>query len=242
MSQRRTLRLRLKKSATETETEEAEAEDAEETETEAESLVETASDAEVDGEAETEAETETATETESEGVADADTQSRLVLDSLQQLEYQSATAAGIVAGSRRKTLKTEQTRWASCLANSNPLTGVTTLSAVAFKSAPPLRDQSFVVNIDGTYKGPEVTYGSATLQLARTEKAGPVLVYRHSIVLSDVFPATEPLVSGPLSATMYIPQSAFNLMAKEGPYVLTVTFTNQYKEPFGCAQLNFKLD
>jgi len=191
-------------------------------------------------ESETEADAETEAETETEAEADADSDHRLVLESLAALEYQNA---GVLESGKKKTLRTAKSGWSSCLMNSDKTAGTTTLKAVAFKAAPPLRDQAFVVNIDGQYTGPDVTYGSATLQIARADKkSGPELVYRHSIVMSDVLVPNDPFRAGPLSATMYVPHSAFNLMAKEGDYSVSVTFTNQFKEPFACAKLDFKLD
>jgi len=209
------------------------AEDSTETDTETDAAIET------EIETEDEAQSEAKADAAAAGAADAD--HRLVFEALQALEYRSAS----VTSGAKHTLRSEKTRWSSCLSNSDRAAGVTTLSAVAFKAAPPLRDQAFVVNIDGLYKGPDVTYGSVTLQIARSNAVGgPELVYRHSIVLSDVVMPDPPgpFRSGPLSTTMYVPNSAFNLMAKEGDYALSVTFTNQYKEPFACAKLEFRLD
>jgi len=218
------------------------AQDAAEDSTETETETETETDAAIETEIETEAEAQSEAKAEADaaaaaaGAGAADADHRLVFEALQALEYRSAT----VTTGAKHTLRSEKTRWSSCLSNSDRAAGVTTLSAVAFKAAPPLRDQAFVVNIDGLYKGPDVTYGSVTLQIARSDE----LVYRHSIVLSDVVMPDPPgpFRSGPLSTTMYVPNSAFNLMAKEGDYALSVTFTNQFKEPFACAKLEFRLD
>jgi len=180
------------------------------------------------------------------GAVDSNTNANVhaMMEALAALEYKQPKSKLIVNGAKPKALITKKTKWSSCLANSDKSVGVTTLKAVGFKSAPPLRDQSFVVNIDGDYKGPNVEYGSVTLQIAREEKEGTVLVYRHSIVLSDVLQhaADKPFRAGdPFTTSMYVPSDAFNLMAKEGDHVLTVVFTNQDKQPFGCAKLEFNL-
>jgi len=178
------------------------------------------------------------------GAADTNAAVHSMMESLTALEYKLPKSKLIVNGANPKALNSKKTKWSSCLANDNKAVGVTTLKTVAFRSAPPLRDQSFVVNIDGQYKGPNVEYGSVTLQIAREEKEGLVLVYRHSIVLSDVLQHAfgKPFRAGdPFTASMYVPSDAFNLMAKEGDHVLTVVFTNQDKKPFACAELNFNL-
>jgi len=146
------------------------------------------------------------------------------------------------------TLNQSATKWYNCQFSSSPAAGVSTLKAVAFRAAPPLRDQAFVVEVDGTYKGPDVTYGSVTLQIARVKssepqaKDMPELVYRHSVVLSDIVAFNPFKQTDPLSATMYVPEAAFNMFAPAGEYTATVTFTNQDKLPFGCAKVDFKLE
>jgi len=195
------------------------------------------------------ADEETAAETEAEsgaGAADtaatANANAHAMMEALAALEYKLPKRLLAPKGSKAKVLVTKKTKWSSCLANADKAVGVTTLKAVGFKSAPPLRDQSFVVNIDGDYKGPNVEYGSVTLQIAREEKDELYLVYRHSIVLSDVLHHAFPFRAGdPFTTSMYVPSDAFNLMAKEGDHVLTVVFTNQAKQPFACAKLEFNL-
>lgn len=148
----------------------------------------------------------------------------------------------------KTTTLADGTKWSSCLAANAK--GQTTLSAVAFKAAPPLREQSYVIEIDGSYKGADVTYGSVTMQIVRV-KPHPAeaavaatydeVVYEHSVVLSDVLMYNPFTAANPLSATMYIPEAAFSRMAPAGDYALTVQFTNQDKEQFACTKVEFKL-
>jgi len=186
----------------------------------------------------------------------------LVLEALQSLEFFESHERPHNA--KAKTLATSKAamKWGNCQSvtvSTREKVGVTTLQNVALRANPPLRTSSFAVEIDGSYIGPDVTYGSVTIQIARTktneltlngktkrtEKPPtnyPALIYRHSIVLSDVL-NFNPLKSGqPVSATLFIPTEAFNLYAASGDYVLTAVFTNQHKLPFACASVNFKLE
>jgi len=221
------------------------------------------------------ADTETETETETEAEAEAESEKDKTKKSKKAAKATKAAKAGkkvpkskaAKAGGKKQkkaaapkkakliakkkvatTLNQSATKWYNCQFSSSPAAGVSTLKAVAFRAAPPLRDQAFVVEVDGTYKGPDVTYGSVTLQIARVKssepqaKDMPELVYRHSVVLSDVVAFNPFKQSDPLSATMYVPEAAFNMFAPAGDYVATVTFTNQDKLPFGCAKVDFKLE
>jgi len=186
----------------------------------------------------------------------------LSLEALQTLEFFESHERSPKA--KAKTLPTgaASMKWANCQSvtmSTKDKVGVTALKNVALRANPPLRTSSFSVEIDGNYVGPDVTYGSVTIQIARmkttevtfhgaskrTQKPPtnfPALVYRHSIVLSDVV-SFSPLRSGnPVSATLFIPTEAFNLYAASGDYTLTAVFTNQHKLPFACASLTFKLE
>jgi len=213
--------------------------------------------------------------------SDTQTETGLVIESLQSLEYQqsaeteaeadsdkpkskkaktngkpkaapkskSKVAAKPVLISKRvqKTLVSAATKTSNCQFSSSPAAGVSKLTAVAFRAAPPLRDQAFAVEIDGSYAGPDVTYGSVTLQIARVRSSEPQakdlpeLVYRHSVVMSDVIAFSPFKSTDPLSATLYVPEAAFNMYAPAGDYVVTVVGTNQDKLPFFCAKVDFKL-
>jgi len=143
------------------------------------------------------------------------------------------------------TLK--QKKWSNCQFSESKEQGASSLKEVTIRAAPPLRDQAFVVEVEGAYKGPDVTYGSVTLQIERLSspeshaKDLPELVYRHSIVLSDVVLVSPFKQTDALSATMYVPSSAFNMYAPSGEYSATVVFTNQDKLPFVCAKIDFNL-
>jgi len=214
----------------------------------------TATETEAEEEAETEAEESSESESESEGEGEGG----LAVELLQDLEFQQTAAT---SGTKR-TFATEKIKWSNCAYTSNAKAapaaakakpakktkkvkaakvannGQTRLTSVTLKPASLLRDQSFVVEIEGVYTGPDVTYGSVTLQIAR----GETLAYRHSLLLSDVI-TFNPLRSGAaLSTTLYVPEAAFNMYAPHGDYVLTVVFTNQDKLPFACARVDFKLD
>jgi len=219
------------------------------------------------GSADTETETETEAEAESESEKDKNKKSKSTKAAAGKKVPKAkgvvgkgkAVAKGAKKAAPKKvnliakkkvatTLNQAATKWYNCQFSSSPAAGISTLKAVAFRAAPPLRDQAFVVEVDGTYKGPDVTYGSVTLQIARVKSAEPQakdmpeLVYRHSVVLSDVIAFNPFKQSDPLSATMYVPEAAFNMFAPAGEYVATVTFTNQDKLPFGCAKVDFKLE
>jgi len=209
-------------------------------------------------EAEEEAETEAEESSESESESEGEGEGGLAVELLQDLEFQQTAAT---SGTKR-TFATEKIKWSNCAYTSNAKAapaaakakpakktkkvkaakvannGQTRLTSVTLKPASLLRDQSFVVEIEGVYTGPDVTYGSVTLQIAR----GETLAYRHSLLLSDVI-TFNPLRSGAaLSTTLYVPEAAFNMYAPHGDYVLTVVFTNQDKLPFACARVDFKLD
>jgi len=85
-----------------------------------------------------------------------------------------------------------------------------------------------------------VTGGAVTLQIAGKKGSSYSLVYRHAIRMRDVL-TFLPLRTGAMGATLFVPQHAFNLEAPHGDYVLTVTFTNQLKQQFACAKVDFKL-
>jgi len=200
-------------------------------------------DAEVDEEADEGADEEAEEESEEASEEGAESEGALSFESLAALEFVSKKAANDGTG-RAKALVSAKTKWGTCLVNSDKTAGVTTLSDVSFKSAPPMRESSFLVNVDGTYKGPGVTAGSMTVQIMRNDKAGPALVYRHSVRLSDVLghATSYPFKTGdPFTTAIYIPSNAFSLMAKEGDHTLTAVFTNQDKQPFACARLDFNL-
>jgi len=153
------------------------------------------------------------------------------------------------AAPRTHTLA-DGTKWTNCQvagAKDAKGAGQTTLQSVVVKAAPPMREQSFVIEIDGTYSGPDVTYGSVTMQIARVSSNEPQaeelpeLVYRHSVVLSDVLMYNPFTAQNPLSATMFVPESAFNRYAPAGEYTVSVVFTNQDKQPFACAKADFSL-
>jgi len=181
-----------------------------------------------------------------ENVANSVQAGGLSIETLQELEYQRSSVNAKKSGKRVK-LQTEKMMWSNCQYSSSKSVGVSTLKYVTLRSMPPIRDQSLVIEIDGSYKGPDVTYGSVTLQIARLSsqetqaKDMPELVYRHSIVLSDMVSANPFRAADPLSLTMYVPTSAFNMYAPAGEYVLTVVLTNQDKQPFGCAKIEFQL-
>jgi hypothetical protein len=188
-----------------------------------------------------------------EEAAEQEQASGLSIEALQELEYSKSTrnANAKAVGGKKSTLRTDKQKWENCLAAPAKGTkgaGQSKLSAVTMRAAPPLRDQAFVVEIDGTYQGPDVTYGSVTLQIARVSSTEPQavdlpeLVYRHSIVLKDVLQANPFTAKDALSATMYVPNAAFNEFAPSGEYVLTVVFTNQDKAPFACTKVNFSLN
>lgn len=179
----------------------------------------------------------------------------LSMATLQELEYTKtsvyapkvAVKAAVAAALKRVALKTDEMRTGSCQLTNDKAAGVSTLKHISLRAAPPVRDQSFVVEIDGAYKGPDVTYGSVTIQIARVSstesqaKDMPELAYRHSIVLSDVVQPNPFRVSDPLSVTLYVPEESFNMYAPSGEYKLTVVMTQQDKLPFACAQIDFRL-
>jgi len=207
-------------------------------------------------------------------------ESELSFESLQSLEFfESHERRG--ANAKPKTLQTGPAKttvhvsrsgnniikkdkaqyWANCQSiemSVKSKVGITTFANIALRANPPVRTASFAIEIDGTYTGPDVTYGSVTLQIARvktdeltlnkqtkrTEKPpanSPQLVYRHSIVLSDVVNEV-PVKSGQhLSTTLYIPTEAFDMYAAAGEYKMTAVFTNQNKLPFACAMVDFRL-
>jgi len=208
-----------------------------------------------------------------------ESEGELSFESLQSLEFfESHERRG--ANAKPKTLKTGPTKpvhvsrsgnniikkdkaqyWSNCQSIEMSVAakvGMTTFSNIALRANPPVRTASFAIEIDGTYTGPDISYGSVTLQIARvktdeitlnkqtkrTEKPPvnvPHLVYRHSIVLSDVV-NDIPLKSGQhLSTTLYIPTEAFDMYAAAGEYKMTAVFTNQNKLPFACALVDFRL-
>jgi len=59
--------------------------------------------------------------------------------------------------------------------------------------------------------------------------------------MSDVIAFSPFKSTDPLSATLYVPEAAFNMYAPAGHYVVTVVGTNQDKLPFFCAKVDFKL-
>jgi len=61
------------------------------------------------------------------------------------------------------------------------------------------------------------------------------------VVLKDVVLVNPFTSKDPLSATMYVPESAFNMYAPSGQYTLSVVFTNQDKQPFACTKVDFSL-
>jgi hypothetical protein len=214
---------------------------------------------------ETEAETETEEAAESEGItselaieANGASEGELSFESLQSLEFFESVERAVNA--KPKTLDRAM-GWKNCQSVSMTVrdkVGVTVLQNVALRANPPVRTSSFAIEIDGTYTGPDVTYGSVTLQIKRvktneltlnkstkrTEKPptnSPALIYRHSIVLSDVLTGLPLRSTKDVSATLFIPTEAFNLYAASGDYVLTAVFTNQNKLPFACAAVNFSL-
>jgi len=173
----------------------------------------------------------------------ADSSGALSFEALAALEFAIRPPAA-AAPAPARSLASAKTQWGSCLVNSDKAAGTTALTDVSFKAAPPMRTDSFLVNIDGNYKGPDVQSGSMTVQIQRKEKAGPVLVYRHSVRLSDVLghATSYPFKTGdPFTTAIYVPSSAFDMMAKEGDHTLTAVFTNQDKQPFACARLDFSL-
>jgi len=185
-----------------------------------------------------------------ENVAATESSQTLSIEMLQELEYQKSTKFApkpSAAKSKPSTLQTDKMMWSNCGVATSKAAGASTFKYVTLRTAPPIRDMSMVVELDGAYKGPDVTYGSVTLQIKRlssTEtqaKDMPELAYRHSIVLSDVLAFNPFRATDPLSMTMYIPESAFNMYAPAGQYVLTVVLTNQNKEQFGCARIDFQL-
>jgi len=191
--------------------------------------------------AEDEAEVDTADAAEVDADADADTDAALSFEALSALEFVSRDGTG---STRAKTLIGSATKWSSCQTDADKATGATALSAVSFQTLPPMRTSSFLVNVDGKYTGPDVSAGSVTVQIARNERAGPVLVYRHSVRLEDVLghhPTLPFRASDPFTTALYIPSTAFSIMAKEGPHTLTAVFTNQDKRPFACARIDFTL-
>jgi len=163
----------------------------------------------------------------------------LAIELLQGLEYQQMMPK---SGTKR-IFDMEKTKWSNCAYTSkNGPKAVAKLTNVALRPATMLREQSFVIEVDGTYKGPNVNYGSVTVQIAREKGKAQELVYRHSIVLSDVIGFNPFRAGDPLSTTMYVPESAFNMYALHGNYVMTVVFTNQDKQPFACARIDFRLE
>jgi len=175
------------------------------------------------------------------GVTEQSTESEqsasLNVESLQSLEF---TSHAFVPTSTKAILA--KRKWSNCCFSTSRTVGSTRLTKVEFLSAPPIRDQSFILGIDGTYTGPDVTYGSVLVQIARNFGSGKYdLVYRHSLKLSDVLALSYPFKAGPLGATMYVPHEAFNMYSPRGDYVLTVTFTNQNRDTFACAKVDFNL-
>jgi len=205
-----------------------------------------------DTETETDIDIAQAAEVVAEESSESSADSGLHIESLQELEYSKSTrnANAKAVNNKKSTLKSGEVKWSNCQSvPSKAVKGVgqTKLSAVTLRAAPPMRDQSFVVEIDGTYTGPDVTYGSVTLQIARVRSSEPQaadlpeLVYRHSVVLHDVLQANPFTAKDALSATMYVPASAFSEYAPSGDYTLSVVFTNQEKQPFACTKLDFQL-
>jgi len=223
----------------------------------------------VDEAVDSETATEVETENTGEGLTDelaiesaGSSEGELSMESLQSLEFFESHERS--ASAKPKTLLTTKKAmsWSNCQSvtmDNRDKVGVTTLKNVALRANPPMRTSSFSVELDGQYLGPEITYGSVTIQIARTKtteltlnkktkrtekppKNSPRLIYRHSLVLSDVI-NYNPLKHGhPVSATLFIPTEAFNLYAASGDYTLTVVFTGQHKLPFACAAVNFKLE
>jgi len=209
-----------------------------------------------------EAEAEADAETEAAGAAEAD--SGLSIETLQELEFSKSTVYAprknaLKSGVKAGTLKAGDIKWSNCQVAGKQAKGKakgkkakaagaqSTLNSVVLRAAPPIRDQSLVVEIDGKYTGPDVTYGSATLQIARVSSTEPQakdlpdLVYRHSIVLKDVLMANPFTARDPLSITMYVPESVFNMYAPSGEYTMSVVLTNQDKQPFACTKIDFAL-
>jgi len=177
------------------------------------------------------------TPAEAEAGSTTEAENGLTVELLQSLEFQQTAATS----GPKHTFAAEKTKWAACSYASKG-NAQARLTNVAIRSPQPIRDQSFIIAIDGTYKGPDVTYGSVTLQIALVRGSSMELTYRHSLLLSDVL-TFNPFRSGdPLSASVYVPASAFNMYAPAGDYVLTVVFTNQDKLPFACARVDFKLE
>jgi hypothetical protein len=212
---------------------------------------------------EDEAQVAVAEEATEEAVAETETEAEaetgLSIETLQELEFTKSSVfaprkALLKSGAKPATLKTDGIRWSNCQVagkakskKAKAAPAQSKLSNVVLRAAPPMRDQSFIVEIDGTYAGPDVTYGSVTLQIARVSSAEPQakdipqLVYRHSVVLKDVLMANPFTAKDPLSATMFVPESAFNMYAPSGQYSLSVVFTNQDKQPFACTKIDFAL-
>lgn len=203
---------------------------------------------------EDEGESEAESESEADAEESSSADSGLSIESLQELEFSKSSLYAprkdaLKAGVKPVTLQTGGMRWSNCMVAGKKGKGSaqSSLSSVVLRAAPPLRDQSLIVEIDGKYTGPDVTYGSATLQIARVSspepqaKDLPDLVYRHSIVLKDVLMANPFTSKDALSATMYVPESVFNMYAPSGVYTATITFTNQDKQPFACAKVDFDL-
>jgi hypothetical protein len=214
-----------------------------------------------DAQTETESEGETITDElaiESEGSSEGE----LSFESLQSLEFFATHERAPNAKPKTLATKDRAMSWSNCQSvtmDQRAKVGVTTFANVQLRATPPVRDSSFAIEIDGTYTGPDVTYGSVTLQIARVKtseltfhkgtkrtvkppKNTPELIYRHSIVLSDVL-NFNPLKSGnAVATTVYIPTEAFDMYATAGEYKLTAVFTNQNKLPFACAAVDFKLE
>jgi len=198
------------------------------------------------------------TEVVVEAAAEAEADAGLSLETLQELEYTKSSVFAprkqLKSSAKPVTLDTNTIKWSNCQVagkakskKAKAAPAQSKLTNVVLRAAPPMRDQSFVVEIDGTYAGPDVTYGSVTMQIARVSssepqaKDMPELVYRHSVVLKDVVLVNPFTSKDPLSATMYVPESAFNMYAPSGQYTLSVVFTNQDKQPFACTKVDFSL-
>ena len=156
-------------------------------------------------------------------------------------------AAAAAPAAPKVTTLADGTKWSSCLAAPKAGAGAATLTAVALKAAPPMRETSFAVEIDGTYAGPDVTYGSVTMQISRVSSGEPQavdlpeVVYSHSVVLKDVLMYNPFTAANPLSATMFVPEAAFGRFTPSGEYSMSVEFTNQDKQAFACAKIDFRL-
>jgi len=215
----------------------------------------------------TEEETDASNEADSIVVeSEGSSEGELSFESLQSLEFFATHERSKTA--KPKTLITKPVTdraqyWSNCQSVSmseGSKVGMTTFGNIALKANPPVRGSSFAIEIDGTYTGPDVTYGSVTLQIARVKtteltlnkktkrtvkppKNTPELVYRHSLVLSDVLNENDGrLRSGnAVSTTLYIPTEAFDMYATSGEYKMTAVFTNQNKLPFACAMVDFRL-